>query len=242
MPRDTGLSAGATAITPPYAAYVSFDAFIRRAAAEAVPALVDKSLLVSWSIAAGNESGLLTSLKSLGLIDDVGRPTEFYCEIRLSPTRRIPALRRCIEFAYPGLPSAGRSIEGDRLHDYFVEDRGLTGQMVNKAVRFYRHMVAATAEDGLPAERAETTALPARRPPSPTAVEREVDRISPATSSTPSTPESPGRIRRHQSTGRGTSEPGVTVQVTVSPDIAEEELTALFRRVRRAWSHSRSPE
>src|ERR1035437_7667406 len=76
VPRDTELSGGATSVTPPYAAYVSFDAFIRRAAAEGVPVVVDKSLLIGWAIAAGNESGVLTSLKSLGLIDDAGRPTE----------------------------------------------------------------------------------------------------------------------------------------------------------------------
>jgi hypothetical protein len=238
VPRDTELSGGATSVTPPYAAYVSFDAFIRRAAAEGVPVVVDKSLLIGWAIAAGNESGVLTSLKSLGLIDDAGRPTELYREIRLSPTRQIPALRRCIDVAYPGLPSAGRSVEGDRLHDYFVEDRGLTGQMVSKAMRFYRQIVAATAEDGSPADR-PTTAPPMRRPPAPRTPEREIERQAPARSLRPSTLELSGRVRRHQATGRGTSEPGITVQVTVSQDIAEEELTALFRRVRRAWSRSR---
>src|SRR5258707_10403498 len=146
MPSDISSSRGDPAAMPPYAAYVSFDALIQRAENEAVPALVDKNLLVSWGIAPGNESGVLTSLKSLGLTDDAGHPTDLYREIRLSPSRRIPALQRCIEFAYPGLSFEGRTIENDRLHDYFVEERGLTGQMVSKAMRFYRQIVAATTE------------------------------------------------------------------------------------------------
>ena len=226
-----------SSVTPPYAAYVAFDTFTRRTELEKIPQVVDKSLLVSWEIAAGNESGLLTSLKALGLIDGTGRPTELYREIRLSATRRIPALRRCIEFAYVGLPSAGRPIDADRLHDYFVEERGLIGQMVSKAMRFYRQIVAATLEDGLPAEATPSALAPQRRPVSPPVPPRSVPRRP-----TASTPESTPRVLRHRPGGRGGSEPAVTIMVTVAPDHTEEDLTGLFRRVRRAWSKSRQLE
>jgi len=242
MPRDfDGLStAGST--TPPYAAYVAFDAFIRRSADEPVPVLIDKALLVEWGIAPGNESGVLTSLKSLGMIDEAGRPTDVYREIRLSPTRRIPALQRCIQHCYPGLAIDAASVSDDRLHDYFVEERGLTGQMVSKAMRFYRQIVATASEDTTGAERLPSPAAP-RRQHQVTPIDRETPRQPSAFAPPPTPIRAPvERKRARKQDRRGAGEPGITIQVTVAPDIGEEALVTLFRRVRRAWSRARRVE
>jgi hypothetical protein len=244
MPKDNPSPRGDSATTPPYAAYVSFDALIRRAADEGVPIAIDKSLLVSWGIATGNESGVLTSLRALGLTDDAGHPTELYREIRLSPSRRIPALQRCIEFAYPGLSFEGRAIDNDRLHDYFVEERGLTGQMVSKAMRFYRQIVAATTDEGSSPERSASATPVAKRPPPSPPVERTtIPRQSTVATRAPGKSRSV-RVGRPERTpkGRTAAEPAISVQVTITPDIDEEALVALFRRVRRAWSRSSRPE
>src|SRR5712691_7381040 len=100
--RDSG-SAIPRRLIPPYSSFVAFETLLRRAGSEAVPPQIDKALLIEWAIAAGNESGLITTLKSLGIVDDEGRPTELYREIRLSQPRRTAALRTAAELAYPGL-------------------------------------------------------------------------------------------------------------------------------------------
>jgi hypothetical protein len=244
MPKDSPSPRGDSVTTPPYAAFVSFDALIRRAADEGVPATIDKSLLVSWGIATGNESGVLTTLRALGLTDDTGHPTDLYREIRLSPSRRIPALQRCIDFAYPGLSFEGRTIDNDRLHDYFVEERGLTGQMVSKAMRFYRQIVAATADEGSSPERSVSPTPVSRRPPQSPPVERTTTPRQTPVATPPRGKSRSVRLGRPERTpkGRTGSDPGITVQLTITPDIDEEALVALFRRVRRAWSRSSRPE
>ena len=149
---------------PPYVAFKTFDQFLRRAAAEEVPPRVDSNLLVRWKIAGGNESALITSLKSLGLIDADGRPAQDYHDIRLSLPRRQTSLRRCAKRAYAGLDGAiEKEITTDHLHDYFIASRGLLGQMLDKATRFYRNfeeMLAASARQS-GAEGAPSRAAPA---------------------------------------------------------------------------------
>jgi hypothetical protein len=108
---------------------------------------VDKALLLAWRIATGNESGLLTTLKTLGIVDEEGSPTELYREMRLSTPRRVAALGRAVDLAYPGLAPAGVRVDDNQLFDYFIEERGLTGQMVEKAIRFYRQLLDAAQQD-----------------------------------------------------------------------------------------------
>ncbi len=130
-------------------AYKTFEQFLRRAATEEVPPRIDAACLGRWKIAGGNESALVTSLKSLELIDAEGRPTAEYREIRLSAPRRQASLRRCARAAYAGLDGAVDGVvDEDRLRDYFKEERGLLGQMVDKATRFYRHLEAALISRG----------------------------------------------------------------------------------------------
>jgi hypothetical protein len=224
--------------TPPYAAFGSFEEFIRRAGDEGIPPSIDKALLVNWEIATGNESGLLTSLRSLALIDSGDRPTDLYREIRLSPTRRRPALLRCIEVAYPGLSAEGRSIDPDRLHDYFVEERGLTGQMVDKAMRFYRRIIlAVTAESG-GADRAAADSAN-RRPRRTPAVEDEATTPRSGPSPTLVAPRLPRRSPRHPVARWELGYPVITIQVSLPSETSEDALVDLFRRIRRAWSRSK---
>lgn len=143
---------------PPYAAWTSFDALLQRASREDVPPRVDKGLLQSWGIAAGNESGMLTTLRALGLIDRSGRPTADFRALRLSAPRRREALQRAFLRAYPGLSyDLEPPISDDELHDYFVDERGLTGQMVQKATRFYHHLAHATRPAAASDERSAPT-------------------------------------------------------------------------------------
>lgn len=198
---------------PPYVAYTSFDRFCQSAAREELPGRVDSALLARWNVAAGNESALLTSLKGLGLIDANGRPTGDFREMRLSAPRRLAALQRCAERAYPGLGfDAGVPRGSDQLRDYFVDQRGLRGQMIDKAVRFYRGLEQALGA-GAPAERA-------------TGQRRESRAGSGIPAATPGTGGPP----------RGTLPLALSVQVPFGAD--EEELTAFFRRLRRAWTRA----
>jgi hypothetical protein len=221
---------------PPYASFVAFEAFLRRAASESVPLQIDKPLLVSWGIAAGNESGLLTTLKALAVVDADGRPNELLRELRLSQPRRIAALRRAAELAYPGLPAVGRPIDDNQLYDYFVERRGLTGQMVDKAIRFYRQLADAVARDRFPSDteparqpsltRSGTTRtapvpLPFNRPPAGSAAAQP----------------SPATIGGQPASWRNAEIP-LTLVLQISPTATEDELADLFRRVRRAWRRS----
>lgn len=214
--------------TPPYSAYPTFEAFLRRAAQESVPPRLDKALLQSWSVASGNESAMLTSLKALGLIDEEGAPTEEYRKLQLSLPRRNQALRRALEVAYPDLVS-GHDLptEPNRLHDYFVEHRGLRGQMVEKAVRFYRQLVAAVGSTPLP------------EAPAPAAAPLVLS-VAPAGPVGPiTTPQRAARPRRRERDHR-VARPGsvtisLTLQVSAPLSVPEEELRQFFQRVRRAW-------
>jgi hypothetical protein len=232
--------------TPPYAAYATFESFIERAAHEEVPPRVDKALLVGWEIARGNESGLLTTLKVLGVIDEAGEPTPDYRELRLSPPRRRAALQRCLQRAYSGLLAEGAThpATSDALHDYLVGVRGLRGQMLDKAKRFYRQLVqAANGAADLPATDRETTPRP---PPSPAPVARRgrTRRPAPEQSSRPPTTLPVGTVPPFSPVGHpavaasvpGAGTYGLTLVVEVPLDADEAALTALFRRVRRAWS------
>lgn len=214
--------------TPPYAAYASFEALLQRAAKEPVPPRVDRGLLQDWGIAAKNESAMLTSLRTLGLVDEEDAPTEDFKELRLSPPRHVAALRRALERAYPGLVSAGGNPPTDphRLRDYFVAERGLSGQMVDKATRFYRHLADAAS-----------VAVPAAEPPrsAPPVVEPRPSASEPRLS----VPTSTEQRARHARRRRAQSEGGSAVQLTIHVDIpfeaSDEELRRFFQRVRRAW-------
>jgi hypothetical protein len=235
----------AAVLTPPYAAYSAFEAFLRRAASEPIPALVDKPLLVVWEIAAQNESSLLTTLKSLGILNEAGQPTDLYHELRLSRPRRLAALRRCQQLAYPslaGAPDAG--LDANQLHDYFVGERGLTGQMVDKASRFYGRL-----RDAIIAEASEVPSHPVNRrprpqpmPPAPLVEDTELDEEPKAA---PSVRAGGGRDRKISRTvGRSRAPAPLTlvVQVQVTPMADEAELVALFRRIQSAWRHAAGSE
>jgi hypothetical protein len=221
---------------PPYASFVAFESFLRRAAAESVQLQIDKTVLVGWGIAAGNESGLLTTVKALGILDAEGRPTELYRELRLSQPRRVTALRRAAELAYPGLSAVGQSIDENQLYDYFVERRGLTGQMVDKAIRFYRQLVDALARDLAPLE-----SEPTRQPNSPRGGSGR-----PGPVPLPITRPRPGASTLHpapvllgdSAASAQIADAPLTFVLQIAPSSTEDELTEFFRRVRRAWRRS----
>ncbi len=235
--RDTERQGGRRQI-PPYASFLAFESLLRRAGSEGLPIQVDKPLLVAWGIAAGNESGLLTTLKALGIIDEDGRPTEIYREMRLSLPRRVAALRRAAELAYPGLASPGERIDENQLYDYFVEERGLTGQMVDKAIRFYRQLVEALGRDLAPLEAESPRRSGVSVSPS-TARPSAVSTPGPRPSTSPSARPMLSLPVPQRATSPEPAELQMTLVVQVSPSASEDELTDLFRRLRRAWQRSR---
>lgn len=246
------------AVPPPYAAWSYFESLIQRAGREDVPARVDKALLREWGIAAGNESSLVTSLRSLGLVDRRGRPTPDFRALRLSPPRRREALQRSFERAYPGLPyDLEPPISPDELHDYFVDERGLTGQMVEKAMRFYRRLAEAARESIPPAESPPGGNGPLQRTTSgaddeaPPGSDEPAGRAAPGRAQSDDVPISvhaPQTPRADDPTFRAASkstapvgraeQPPLALNLTIAVplDASEEDLAALFRRVRRAWT------
>jgi hypothetical protein len=239
MQDTSGGPSPSSPLTPPYAAFVAFETLLQKAAREPIPATFDKPLLIEWGIAAGNESAMLTTLRSLGLIDENGRPSELYGELRLSPPRRLAALRRAAEGAYVGLPGLDRGERDENLlHDYFVEKRGLRGQMVEKAKRFYRQLMAATEAPSVPSSTRGASPATASRARHPAI---RLDRAAAGTAETVPSPRAtralrPRRGRRAASSGVGNT--GLTILIQLPYDATEAELTAFFLRVRRAWDRS----
>ena len=245
MSDRSGNGGGPERMTPPYAAYVAFDAFIRRAAQEPIPTQVDKALLVEWGIAAANESALLTSLKGLGLIEEAGHPTELYQQIRLSAPRRRAALQQCLGRAFPGLNSTtDEPISQNDLHDYFVADRGLTGQMVSKAIRFYRQLTDAIETTSTEGDRPRSVPAP-KRPP--TQVTRQTvgelgqaDEVMPPTGTRARRhrPRPLSAVRHQPRIPTAPADAILSVAVQISSDLDEEQLVELFGKIRRAWSRA----
>jgi hypothetical protein len=202
---------------PPYVAFKTLEEFLQRARREEVPATVHAGLLKRWGIAAGNESALITSLKALGLIDSSGCPTETFHEVRLSAPRRLKALQRAAEHAYPDLGvEVGAPIEDDRLHDYFVARRGLRGQMVQKAMRFYRRL-----EQVLRGERSgPEPAAPFVRHQAPV-------------SSTPAAPDATALVSTEENLR-------LSLVVQLPSNVSEQQLAEFVAGVYRAWRRARS--
>src|SRR5262249_37667611 len=174
------------------------------------------------------------SLRSLGLIDADGRPTDDYGELRLSRPRRQAALVRCLRRAHPGLPASdGSEIGDDHLPHHFVAEHGLTRQKVGKALRLYPPLAAATGPAAAPDREGSRpiSPRPAGQRPSlglgasaqSSASPREVESTMELLVGAPSSIQ-PGEVQ-----------PGLTVVVQVPIDATEEQLVQLFRRVRRAW-------
>jgi hypothetical protein len=239
--------------TPPYAAYAAFEALLRKAATEPIPTVVDKAVLKAWEIAAGNESALLTTLKALGFLDAGGRPLDLYAEIRLSTPRRLAALRRARDRAYPDLPESGGSeLDQNQLHDYFVEKRELRGQMVDKAIRFYRQLNQAVSGEPKaapgPPELTRAPARPRRIATRPGSAPRPPSSVTLPSPSSPEPPVRPQpnqeRSRRPRSAPRSTfarltaTDREVHVLVEIPFDASEAELVEFFQRLRRAWSRA----
>ncbi len=227
-------------LTPPYAAFVAFEALLQKAAREPIPVAFDKPLLIEWGIAAGNESAMLTTLRSLGLIDENARPTDLYAELRLSPPRRLAALRGAAELAYVGLPGLDRGERDENLlHDYFVEKRGLRGQMVEKAKRFYRQLMAATEAPAVPSPTRLTPPADVSRARHPA---MRLDNTATVTAGpVPAAPPATRARRRRRGSrveSSGVGNAGLTVLIQLPYDAAEADLTELFRRVRRAWDRA----
>lgn len=197
---------------PPYVAFKAFEEFLARAAHDTIPVRVDSLLLARWSIAKGNESAMRTSLKSLGLIDDDGRPTDDYRDLPLSASVRRAALRRCAARAYPGIAEPGTArIDPDHLRNYFVGKRELRGQMVDKAITFYLGLAKALSTGTDEASETERE----RR------IESSIE------------PTGPGPV----TTARSSPSGGLTFALTISlpAEIGEDKLVVFFRRVQDAW-------
>jgi len=122
--------------TPPYG--VSWDTFIRaidKMQADGLPLRVDRSYLSSQS---GNvQTYLMQALRSFGLIDEAGAPTETLKELVSGEDR--PALigdmlRRDFE---PVLSLGSTAATQGQLEELWTEKYSQTGETRRKAVRFF---------------------------------------------------------------------------------------------------------
>ncbi|MBI3965986.1 MAG: DUF5343 domain-containing protein [Chloroflexi bacterium] len=218
---------------PPYAPLEPTRQFFERASRLGrVPERVDRGFLVSLELAPSNEASLVAALKYLGIVTSDGRPTAAFGALALSPEARQEELRRVVRSAYgalwerfPDLRRASRS----EIHDFFVGQYGVRGQLARKAVSFFSLMaeLAGVELDESLATRGSGRREEARRP---AIRQRETAALGAAVANRArSTVVPPGRLALPDF---GTAT--VVLQVNVTAEQSEDEIVELLRRVRRA--------
>lgn len=188
------------------------------------PHRVDEAFLRSHQIAPNNEYKVIGALEFLGLIDELGRPTE---KSRLLKTRGgafILNLQRVVREGYADL---FRSLDmkqatQEDIYNYFVTVQGLGSEMAIKATRFFTQFCR-FAEIDLPG------VIPSRRGYNPGAATQ------------------PSKPARRQAAARakdnGTAAPVINASflLLITPEVAaldEDRLTALFEKIGNALRRS----
>ncbi|HEX2171027.1 MAG TPA: DUF5343 domain-containing protein [Dehalococcoidia bacterium] len=184
------------------------------------PHRVDEGLLRSQQIAPNNEYKVIGALWFLGLIDELGRPTE---KSRLLKTRGgafVLNLQRIVREGYAELFRELNAKQATRedIYNYFVTHYGLGSEMATKATRFFTQ-ICRFAEIDLP------NVIPSRRGYSPAG--------APEKQRSPRRP----KEKRGQVNGVAPALINTPFQLLITPEIAaydEEELTALFEKISKA--------
>lgn len=188
------------------------------------PNRVDEAFLRTHQIAPNNEYKVIGALEYLGLIDEIGRPTE---KSRLLKTRGgafVLNLQRVVRDGYADLFRGldMKQATQEDIYNYFVTTHGLGSEMAIKATRFFTQFCR-FAEIDLPG------VVPSRRgynPASGTAQPKQARR-QPA-----------GKVKTN-----GTVPPLVNAPflLMITPEVAaldEDRLTALFEKIGNALRRS----
>lgn len=185
------------------------------------PPRVDEAFLRAHQIAPNNEYKVIGALQFLGLIDDLGRPTE---KSRLLKTRGgafILNLQTIVRDAYGDLFQELDLKQATRedIYNYFVTRANLGSEMATKSTRFFTQ-ICRFAEIDIP------FAQPTRRPAQP--------RQSGAAAS--------GRKAKPARARNGVPVVGTPpFLLLITPEVAaldEDRLTALFEKIGNALRRS----
>lgn len=177
------------------------------------PSRVDGDFLHAHRVAPGNEYKVAGALRFLGLIDEVGRPTEKSRFLKTRGARYTLALQEMVHTAYRGLFSH-LSTEGatrEDIYNYFVTEERMGVEMAAKAARFFLALCRLAQID-----------------------------LGPSVSSGPKARRTKERERRRPRTGGKTPPPYPTdlpLVLAITPEMAEmdvERLTELLRKMRTA--------
>lgn len=194
------------------------------------PARVDEGFLRTQGIAPRNEYKVVGALRFLGLIDDNCRPTDKAHLLKTRGATFTLNLQEIVREAYSGLFQEIRPREAtqEAVYNYFVTRQRLGAEMATKATRFFRG-VCQWAGIPLPEE------TPAKRGGARTPARSGV--AGPAGARAPRS--TAGRNRK--SAAPVVSLEGLPLMLAITPETArldEDELTDLFRKIRRAARQS----
>ncbi len=186
------------------------------------PTRLDEAFLRQHNIAPRNEYKVVGALRFLGLIDQDGRPTSLADRLKARGPTYSLNLQEVIRSAYGTLWQRLNPQEASReeIYNYFVTHEGLGAEMASKAVRFFVDICHLAEMPLSPGLKLRPGRVPAGSAPS-------------------GSPQPAGA--REPSRGLAAPGSGPGLVVALSPETArlsEEELTDLFRRLRRAWQRS----
>jgi len=190
------------------------------------PTKIDAKLLKNNGVAPNNEYKVVGALKYLDIIDEDGRPTE---KSRLLKTRGpsyLLALQDIVKTAYKGLFDQldMRNATKDQIHNYFVTDLGMGIEMAAKASRFFISLCQqAELKTNAGLMTARETTISDRHKSSTTAKKRFEKRKRETLAESPPFDLSP------------------TFVLAITPETADmglDELTALFKKIRRAMKQA----
>lgn len=132
MAAETG-----TAFVPPYISFTQLTNVLDRMKAEGAPSRVDRSYLGSWSGSA--QAQFLKASRSLGLIDELGRPTQVLKDLVSEEEKRPAVMRAILEDKYPGPLALGKNATQQQLDESFRQYEGISGSTTRKAITFFLH-------------------------------------------------------------------------------------------------------
>jgi len=194
------------------------------------PTKVDAKLLKNNGVAPNNEYKVVGALKYLNIIDEDGRPTE---KSRLLKTRGpsyLLALQDIVKTAYRDLFDQldMRNATKDQIHNYFVTDLSMGIEMAAKASRFFISLCQQADLSINPDLLASRDSSTSDKRKAGTTVKKRT-----ATRKRETLADSPPFDLSH------------TFVLAITPETANmelDELTALFKKIRRAMKRAATDE
>lgn len=201
--------------TAPYVSFGALRKLLDRMADEhGAPGRVDRSYLPGMS--GGYQSQLLSSLRSLGLIDTDGTPSTDLKTIVSDLDTEFPAfMQRTVEMLYPEAVALARSNGSQgQLEESFRSVFGFSGSTLESAIRFY---LDASQFAGMPVS--AHFRAPARPKPRRRAAPSKTKASKPADGDTADSPEQPRLGAMPSSTQRVELSSGGSLVVTMTVDL-----------------------